>query len=62
MLYYVVEISEVDEDMCQCTWYEFKDNHKLFVKLNVQWPVSKKSLMCFVDPPVVAGSERRGKI
>ena len=61
--YYVVEVLEVlSDNSYKCQWYELRNQKNLFMKLNAEWNVQKKKLICFIETPTVIGSKRSGKI
>lgn len=60
IVYYVVKVLDVIGDKVQGEWYAFKDEAKLFIKLEAKWNVNKEGLLRRVENPILVG--RRGRI
>ena len=59
LVYYVIKVLEVIGDKVKAEWYSFKDEKKLFVKLEPKWMVNKETILSKVDPPMLVGRRER---
>ena len=61
IVYYIVKLVEMGtENAAKCEWYTFRDESKLFVKLEAHWDVQKQNLIQKLEKPILVG--RRGKM
>ena len=62
LLFYVIKVKEISNEMCLCSWFTYKDKKRLFVKMNANWEADVHSMLTFIEPPETVGSKRRGKL
>lgn len=58
-IYYVIKVLEVVGDKVEAEWFSFKDEKKLFVKLEAKWMVNKETILSKVNAPVLVGRRER---
>ena len=59
VVYYVVKVLDVIGDKVRAEWYAFKDEAKLFIKLQAEWNLNKEGLLRRVENPVLVGRRER---
>ena len=59
VMYYVVKILDINNDKAKCEWFSFRDQNKLFVKLEAKWEILTSTLLREVGNPKEVGRRKR---